>query len=97
MRSRYSAYALRIVPWLVRTTHPEHRSPGLQSELEDWVNEVVWTGLTILRTTQGQAKDKTGKVEFRATYITEGKASELLEHSRFRRHAGDWKYVDGKG
>ena len=52
-------------------------------------------GLEVLTTFQGGAQDKTGKVEFEASYIQDGKADVHHECSRFKRHAGEWHYLDG--
>jgi len=96
MRSRYSAYFFRLVDYLVETTHPDTRQPGLRRELEKTVHQVNWAGLEVLGTAKGGREDSKGKVEFVARYFVQGEPSELHEVSRFRRHRGDWKYLDGK-
>ena len=96
MRSRYSAYFFRLVDYLVDTTHPDTREPGLQRELECTIHEVNWSFLTILNTSKGGKDDKVGKVEFVATYFLDGRPHELHERSRFKRYKGAWKYLDGK-
>ncbi|MBD5779746.1 SEC-C domain-containing protein [Pelagicoccus sp. NFK12] len=96
MRSRYSAYYYRRVAYLVETTHPDTRDPQLQNELQDGINDVNWSSLTILNTSRGGKEDKTGKVEFIAEYFANGRPYELHELSRFKRHKGAWKYLDGK-
>ena len=95
MRSRYSAYFFRLVSYLVETTHPRTRAPGLQQELEKTIHEVNWSFLNIIDVSKGGKEDKTGKVEFIANYYVEGEARELHEHSRFKRYKGAWKYYDG--
>lgn len=99
MRSRYSAFALRLVDFLVTTTHPNSRSPRLKRDLEASIDETTWIGLEILKTSGGGSGDKTGKVEFVAKYRfgKDPKVLELHEHSRFRRFKGNWLYLDGKG
>ena len=96
MRSRYSAYFFRKVDYLVETTHPSTKQPGLKEELEKTIDQINWSFLTILAVSKGGKNDKTGKVEFVADYFVEGEAYELHERSRFRRHKGAWKYLDGK-
>ena len=96
MRSRYSAYFFRKVDYLVETTHPRTKQPGLKEELEKTIDQINWSFLTILDVSKGGEGDKTGKVEFVAKYFVEGEAYELHELSRFRRHKGAWKYLDGK-
>ncbi len=96
MRSRYSAYFFRLVDYLVETTHPDTREPGLRRELEKTVHQVNWANLTIVATAKGGKEDKVGKVEFVANYFVNGEPQELHEISRFKRHKGAWKYLDGK-
>lgn len=96
MRSRYSAYFFRKVDYLVTTTHPDTRAPGLKAELEETIYQVNWAYLTVLGTSKGGKGDKTGKVEFVANYFVQGEEHELHERSRFKRFKGKWKYLDGK-
>ncbi len=97
MRSRYSAYFFRLTDYLVSTTHPHTREPGLKFELEESINDIKWRFLTILGTSKGGPDDKVGKVEFVADYFWKNEALELHECSRFKRYKGVWKYLDGKG
>lgn len=98
MRSRYSAYFFRLVDYLVETTHPSTREPDLKQELEKTIYQVHWSFLKIVETVRGGADDKKGKVEFVAQYYVDGEdeRQELHERSRFKRHKGAWKYLDGK-
>jgi len=97
MRSRYSAYFFRLVDYLVETTHPDSRSPGLRDELEQTIHTINWKFLTIVGTSKGGKKDKVGKVEFIADCYVDGEAHQLHERSRFKRYKGVWKYLDDKG
>lgn len=97
MRSRYSAYFFRKVDYLFESTHPETRDSNLRKDLYDTINQVNWSFLTILNISRGGKDDKTGKVEFIAEYFQNGEPFELHELSRFKRHKGNWKYLDGKG
>ncbi len=96
MRSRYSAYFFRKPDYLYETTHPDTRGPNLKKELYESINDVNWSFLTIVNTSRGGKDDKTGKVEFIAEYFANGQPYELHELSRFKRHKGAWKYLDGK-
>ena len=96
MRSRFSAYFFRLVDYLVDTTHPRTREPGLKRALEKTIHQVNWSFLTILATSKGGPDDSTGKVEFVAEYFLNGEPHELHERSRFKRFKGAWKYLDGK-
>jgi len=100
MRSRYSAYVLKKVDFLMETTCPKSREKGLRESILRSLKNTTWVDLTILRTQQGAVNDKIGKVEFIAKFSetkpsgkqVEGKLHEL---SRFRRYEGRWVYVDG--
>lgn len=96
MRSRFSAYFFRLVDYLVDTTHPDTREPGLKHELEAMIEEVNWSFLKIIQVAKGGPEDKVGKVEFIASYYLHGEPHELHERSRFKRYKGNWKYLDGK-
>lgn len=97
MRSRYSAYFFRLVDYLVESTHPDSREPGLKRELEKTIHQVNWSFLEIVDVSKGGKEDKVGKVEFVANYFVNGESCELHERSRFRRFKGNWKYLDDKG
>ncbi|MFJ7179006.1 YchJ family protein [Streptomyces massasporeus] len=87
MRSRYCAFMKGDVAYLLRTWHPRTR-PG-RLDLDPGMR---WTGLEILRTSDGSAFHATGTVEFRASY----RGGSLHELSRFERVDGAWVYVDGE-
>jgi SEC-C motif-containing protein len=90
MRSRYSAFAVGDAGYLLATWHTSTRPGRLQ--LDD---DVRWTGLQILTTTGGTLLTADGTVEFRASYVRDGRAGAQHEHSRFVREDGGWRYVDG--
>jgi SEC-C motif domain protein len=83
MRSRYSAFALGLEPYLLTSWHPSTR-PGSV----DLGDGVVWRRLQIV----DAAEDV---VEFRASYRTPAGVGLLHERSRFVREDGRWFYVDG--
>jgi SEC-C motif-containing protein len=93
MRSRYSAFALALEPYLLRTWHPSTRPERLDLSGDDR----RFTGLQILETTGGSPLHTQGTVRFRADYIdAEGPGSQT-EHSTFERIGPDWYYVDAVG
>jgi len=96
MRSRYAAYVLGLVDYLVATTHPSKRYKDLATSFQRTFESIQWMGLEVCGTSQGGAGEKTGKVEFKASYVQNGKHSVHHEHSRFKRHADAWHYLDGK-
>lgn len=91
MRSRYSAFARGLAPYLLETWHPSTRPDRV--DLDDGM---TWRALQIVDTVDGAAGDETGVVEFRA--IARSAGGERLEHherSTFTRVNGRWLYVDG--
>ncbi|MGK0186720.1 MAG: SEC-C motif-containing protein [Verrucomicrobiales bacterium] len=97
MRSRYSAYFFRLTDYLIASTHPSKREPGLKAELDQMMFDVNWRFLKILNVSKGSKDDKVGKVEFVADYFWNEESFKLHECSRFKRFKGVWKYLDGKG
>jgi SEC-C motif-containing protein len=90
MQSRFSAFAVGEVGYLLRTWHPSTRPRRL--DLDD---NTTWTRLDIVETERGGLLDSTGAVEFRAHYRVAGQRGILHERSSFSREAGQWLYVDG--
>lgn len=90
MRSRYSAFAVGLPDYLLRTWHPSTRPAWL--ELDD---DVRWTGLDVLATTGGSLLAAEGTVEFRAHYVRDREAGVQHENSRFVREDGVWRYLGG--
>jgi SEC-C motif-containing protein len=91
MRSRYSAYVLGQLRYLMDTWHAS-TAPG---DLE--LPPTKWLGLEVLNhSEQGDA----GVVEFVARYKVNGRMETLHEISRFvREGTGDaarWLYIDGQ-
>ncbi|KEA65293.1 UPF0225 protein YchJ [Marinobacterium lacunae] len=95
MRSRYSAFALGAVDYLIETLAPEMRHPGEAELLAEQTQVTTWTGLTILDTQAGGPEDTTGIVEFEARFQSGPDKGALHERSRFRRENSRWVYVDG--
>lgn len=90
MRSRFSAYAKGLAPYLLRTWDESTRPVELAID-----PELRWIGLEVIGVDGGQPLDVSGTVEFVARYERDGVAGELHEVSRFIRVAGAWQYLDG--
>lgn len=88
MRSRYSAFVLGHVDYLLATWHPDTRPPELALE-----PGTRWLGLD-LRAAREEGDQAT--VEFVARSKLGGRATRLHEISRFVRLAGRWFYLDGE-
>lgn len=91
MRSRYSAYVLKLEAYLLHTWHPDTR-PDVLNLADD--ASTKWLGLTIKR--HEDMRDCKATVEFVARYKVGGKAERLHEISRFTLENGRWYYLDGQ-
>lgn len=105
MRSRYSAYVLRLKDYLLATWHASTRPDTL-----DLVDSPRWLGLSVksasphrdsLRSQNNSGNAAGGQteratVEFVARYKIAGRAYKLHETSRFVREDGRWYYLDGE-
>jgi SEC-C motif-containing protein len=91
MRSRYSAFCMGEVDYLLDTLHPSKRPPGEREALSESIEATQWLGLKVLD--HKQAGDR-AEVEFVAFY-EDAPFSQLHERSRFTREAGRWYYHDG--
>ena len=89
MRSRYSAYVLKLADYLLATWHPSTRP----SELDLAADDSKWLGLDVKR--HEVQDDDRAMVEFVARYRIAGRGHRLHELSRFVREDGRWFYVDG--
>jgi SEC-C motif-containing protein len=89
-RSRYSAFALGLAPYLRSTWAAATRPQDL-----DLDSGTTWRRLQIVDTARGRPDDETGVVEFRAAYRSAEGAGVLHERSRFAREHGRWVYLDG--
>lgn len=91
MRSRFTAYALRNVDYLLATWEA-----GKEPEVIDFSKETAdWQSLQIINTKKGGAKDSKGMVEFKAFYRQDGIDYFMHEISRFVKAGQRWLYLDG--
>lgn len=88
MRSRYTAFAVGDIDWLLASWHASTRPRSL--ELDPGIR---WLRLDVLGTTGGPF-DAVGTVSSEAHWVADGARGSTRELSRFRRDAG-WQYVDG--
>ena len=98
MRSRYSAFALGAVDYLVETTHPSHPDAGapredLVASLRRVTSSCRYPGLVVL---DARSEGDEGQVLFRARVFQKGKDLSFTELSDFARDDGKWKYVAGQ-
>jgi SEC-C motif-containing protein len=92
MRSRYSAFVLDQLDYLLATWHAGTRP----SALEPNPPGLRWLGLEVKRHEVDTFDPDRASVEFVArSKPTGGRAHRLHEKSRFVREGGHWFYVDG--
>ena len=91
MRSRYSAYVLRLEPYLLATWHVRTRPLALDLASD---KDTRWLGLEIIK--HEASGSDSASVEFVARYRIAGRAHRLHENSRFLRENGRWYYLDGE-
>ncbi len=89
MRSRYTAYVLKLEPYLLATWHPDTRPDSLDLAGDN----TQWIGLEV-KGYQLESDDH-ATVEFVARYKVNGRAHRLHETSRFVRDGKQWLYLDG--
>lgn len=88
MRSRYSAYALHLIDYLVETTHPTKRHLYKKNEIENWATSNQWLKLEI-------CKAHKDRVEFKAYYQNGAVTYIHHEDSLFKKEHRIWYYLEG--
>jgi SEC-C motif-containing protein len=91
MRSRYTAYTMNHIDYLLRTWHPRTRPARLQVDAQ-----IRWLGLKLKHSHAGLAGDTEGTVEFIARFKIGSRADRIHEISRFMFDDGAWLYLDGE-
>jgi len=96
MRSRYAAFAMQEIDYIVDTAHPDAQKDLKRDEIETWSKNSTWNGFEIIDVQGGGEDDDQGLVEFIAWYDDpEGEETEHHEKSVFTREDGVWKFLDG--
>jgi len=88
MRSRYSAFVVGDIDYLLATWHPSGRPASLELD-----TDIRWLGLEIVGRTGGGMLEDRGTVDFRARYSVDGVRGEQAENSLFVRADRRWLYV----
>lgn len=89
MRSRYTAYVLANVDYLLETTLPSKRELYSRREIERWAKNSHWQKLEIIETEENI-------VMFKA-YYRDKKLHPFVHYERsvFGQQEGKWYYADG--
>ncbi|MDR0629885.1 MAG: YchJ family protein [Treponema sp.] len=95
MRSRYSAYVVHAITYIVDTCSKDSKEEIDVQQTRDWSEKSRWLGLKILSCTQGGPEDTEGTVEFEAAYERDGLNDVHHEKARFKKHGDRWFYIEG--
>ncbi|WP_257266769.1 YchJ family protein [Endozoicomonas sp. ONNA2] len=95
MRSRYTAYTLGNIPYLVATTHPGQQETIKQQKIYQQSTGTLWQRLEVVDTEAGKAADQSGMVEFKAWFKESALSPEKVHHERssFTKQKGRWYFV----
>ena len=92
MRSRYSAFVLKNIPYIVQTTVPSQQPLLDEKALQDWADETQWLGLEIVK---AETLTKTqSAVEFKAHFQGGEQPQVHHEYSLFVKIDRHWYFVD---
>lgn len=91
MRSRYSAFCVGDINYLLATLHPGYRADDGKTALQRTIQQTNWLGLKVIQHKPGF---EIATVEFVAFYAAQP-FEQLHELSRFKKEAGQWLYTDG--
>ncbi|PHS70376.1 MAG: zinc chelation protein SecC [Methylophaga sp.] len=92
MCSRYSAFYLGNIAYLIATIHPHQRQDNDEKTLAQTIKQTQWLGLKIIKHSQ---TEHAAIVEFVAFFQHET-VGQLHEKSRFVKEDGQWFYIDGE-
>jgi SEC-C motif-containing protein len=96
MRSRYAAYALGEIDYIVASHHPDRQHEIDRGNTELWSKQSQWLGFEVLEVDRGGVDDDEGVVEFVARYKLKGATFTHRERAEFQKKSGRWYFVDGK-
>lgn len=88
MRSRYTAYALHLVDYLIETTYPTKRKLYNKVDIGNWAKKNNWLRLEICET-------KDDVVTFKAYYEHALQLQIHHERSVFKKDGNKWFYFSG--
>ena len=97
MRSRYAAYAMGKVNYIMRTTHPNGRRGKTDKEawrqsLKQFCQITGFMGLQIFA--EETLSEYRATVTFRAILIQDGRDASFAECSLFEKKNGRWMYLE---
>ena len=93
MRSRYSAYTLGLIDYLVQTTLPIQQAKLDSEEMREWSLNTQWDGLKIIKHRPAQGSNQ-AVVIFEAYYLKAGGCQTHYEESLFVKINKRWYFKD---
>ena len=94
LRARFSAYFLKNATYIERSMAKAAKQDFDLSETKKWINQTKFIKLNIIKTSQGEATDELGWIEYKATIIHNHKVSVIHEISCFEKINQEWLYTD---
>jgi SEC-C motif domain protein len=95
MRSRYSAYAMGEIEYLLKTIPLIDRKHFDMRAAKEWSQQSEWTGLEILSTKES-ANGTKATIEFKAKFKVNDEEHVHAERAYFEKTQGRWFFLDGK-
>ena len=96
IRSRYSAFTVCEMEYVLNTHHPKTRSDvDMEANLK-WAKSSSWLGLEIHEVEDDNDASKKAFIKFTAKFKTNGKTASHKERSEFRKEGGEWFFYDGE-
>jgi SEC-C motif-containing protein len=93
MRSRYSAYSLAKIDYILKTMKGKPLANFNAAEAKDWAQSITWLNLKVIQSYLENPEQ--GFVEFSATFIDRNTLKIIHELSEFHKEQDTWFYVDG--
>lgn len=95
MRSRYSAYALGLIDYLVSSTLPAQQPLLDRQAIEQWSHASIWLGLTVEDTPAVEPHAQRAQVTFTAHWADpDGQRCSHRECSDFVKRHEHWFFID---
>ncbi len=93
MRSRYSAFVLGEIDYIIETTIPAQQQFLNKQEITEWSRQTQWHKLQINNHTPNIGK-RHASVDFEAFFITDDGMQSHREHSTFVTIENRWYFID---
>lgn len=94
MRSRYSAYVLGLIDYLLDTTLPVQKSSLDRESISQWSAQSTWLGLEVEHAELLGGKPEHAFVTFTARWHDAAGEHSHRERSAFVRNQGRWYFID---